>query len=248
MILFKNALYLAWSDTRARYNKSILGPFWLTFGNLIGVLGLSLVWGTLLKEDMTSFVPSLTIGMIVWQLVAGSIGDGPTIFVRQANMIRNVAIPFWFFALRTLCRQLINLIHNLVIVIGVIWYFDIPLNILSLLSLLGLILVSLNLFWMMYLLGMLGARFRDIEFLVSAMLPLLFFISPVIFRPDRLPPDLQLIWLNPLSYFIEVVRAPFLNQLPSSNSYFVMVGMLIVGALFTNILHRIKGKQIVFWI
>ena len=82
MTLFKNALYLAWIDTRARYKKSVLGPFWLTFGNLIGVLGLSVVWANLLKEDMRTFVPSLTIGLIVWQLVAGTIGEGATTFVR----------------------------------------------------------------------------------------------------------------------------------------------------------------------
>ena len=33
------ALHLAWMDTCTRYRRSILGPFWLVFGTLIGVGG-----------------------------------------------------------------------------------------------------------------------------------------------------------------------------------------------------------------
>ncbi|QWF70867.1 ABC transporter permease [Methylomonas paludis] len=248
MILLKNAFYLAWTDTRARYKKSILGPLWLTLGNLVGVLGLSIVWATLLKEEMRSFVPSLTIGMIIWQLVAGAIGDGPTIFIRQAGMIRNVAIPAWFFVIRALARQIINLLHNLVIVLGVVWYFDFPVQSITWLALPGLLLVIFNLFWIMYFLGMLGARFRDVEYLINALLPLLFFISPVIFRPDRLPVNMEIIWLNPFSYFIEVVRSPFLGHIPDTKNYVVMLGILLAGTIMTLIFQRLCGKRIAFWV
>ena len=248
MTLFKNALYLAWADTKARYKKSVLGPFWLTFGNLIGVLGLSVVWANLLKEDMRTFVPSLTIGMIVWQLVAGTIGEGSTTFIRQASIIRNVSIPYSFFVIRALSRQIINLLHNLIIVVGVIWYFDFPLQIEIWLALPGILLVLANLFWMTDLLGMLGARYRDIEHLVNAFLPLLFFISPVIFRPDRLPVDMQIIWFNPLSYFIEVVRAPFLGTVPEIGHYLIMLGILLVGSALTAYLLKHKGRQLAFWV
>lgn len=248
MTLVKNAFYLAWADTRARYKKSVLGPFWLTFGNLIGILGLSVVWANLLKEDMKTFVPSLTIGLIVWQLVAGTIGEGATTFIRQAGIIRNVPIPHWFFVIRALSRQIINLLHNLIIVVGVVWYFDLPLQAETWLVLPGILLVFTNLFWVTYLLGMLGARYRDIEYLVNAFLPLLFFVSPVIFRPDRLPVGMQIIWYNPLSYFIEVVRAPFLGTVPDTSHYLVVLGILLVGSALAAALVKLKGRQLAFWV
>jgi len=248
MSLLRNAIYLAWTDTRARYKKSFLGPFWLTLSNLIGVLGLSLVWANLLKEDMHTFVPSLTIGMIVWQLVAGAIGDAPGTFVRQANVIRNVAIPTWFFAVRALSRHAINLVHNLVIVVGVVIYFKFPLTLVTWLAVPGLALVILNLYWITFFLGIIGARFRDIEYLVSSFLPLLFFISPVIFRPDRLPVSMEIIWMNPLSYFIEVVRAPFLGKVPSLATYLIMLGLLLTGGTLTALITHSRGKRIAFWI
>ncbi len=248
MSLLQNAVYLAWADTRARYKKSVLGPFWPTLTNLLGVLGLSLVWASLLKEDMSSFVPSLAIGLIVWQLIAGVISDGPGTFVRQAAMIRNVAIPPWFFVSRNLARHLINLLHNLVIVVGVMLYFSTPVTAWTWMVIPGLLLVVLNLFWMLYLLGMLGARFRDIEHLVAGVVPMLFFLSPVIYRADRLPMGLNVVWLNPLSYLIEAIRTPLLGHPPHANTYPVLLLMLGLGSVLTWLYQRAHGRHLAFWV
>ena len=248
MSLIFNAMYLAWSDTRARYSKSILGPFWLTFGNLISILGLSVVWSALLKQDMHTFVPTITIGMIVWQLVSGAITDGATTFIRQAQVIRNVSMPVWFFVVRSLTRQVINLLHNLVIAIGVIWYFKLPVTSVTLLAIVGLLLVILNLLWMTYVLGLLGARFRDLEYTITALMPLFFFITPVIFRADKLPLSLKIIWLNPLSYFIDVVRTPVFGEIPALKTYVVMLSLLAVGTLISYILNHRYSHRLAFWL
>jgi ABC-type polysaccharide/polyol phosphate export permease len=248
MTLIKNALLLAWSETRARYKKSYLGPLWITLGNFVAILGLSVVWSSLLKEDPRSFIPSLTIGLVIWQLLSASISEASTIFIRQAHLMRSLPLPNWFYVLRALTRQTINLLHNLIIVIIVIYFFEIELFASSLLSILGIILVLANLFWMIYLLGILGARYRDIEHIINAVLPLLFFVSPVIFRADRLPPNLDIIWLNPLSYFIEVVRSPIISSTPQTSNYYVMIAFFCLGLFFTNFIAQKKGRQLTFWV
>ncbi|HET9113453.1 MAG TPA: ABC transporter permease [Burkholderiales bacterium] len=248
MSLVFNAMYLAWSDTRARYSKSVLGPFWLTFGNLISILGLSIVWSALLKQDMHTFVPTITIGMIVWQLVSGAITDGATTFIRQAPIIRNVSMPTWFFVVRSLTRQVINLLHNLVIVVGVIWYFHLPLTAVSLLAIPGLLLVILNLSWITYILGLFGARFRDLEYTIASLMPLFFFITPVIFRADKLPISMKIISLNPLSYFIEVVRDPVFGEIPTLKAYAVMLGLLAFGAIASVLFNRRYRHRLAFWL
>jgi ABC-type polysaccharide/polyol phosphate export permease len=248
MKLFQNSVYLAWADTKARYKKSILGPFWPVLTNLIGVLGLSVVWANLLHENMTTFVPSLTLGLIAWQLISGTLIDGPVTFYRQAGMIKNVAIPAWFFVLRLLARHTINMLHNVVIVISVMFFFKVQITWTTLLVIPGLILVLLNLFWMMFLLGMLGARFRDIEHLVNSAVPLLFFVSPVVYRINRLPANLNIVWFNPLSYFIEVVRAPVLGHVPGHNAYMIMIVLFITGSLTTWAYYKSYAKRLAFWV
>lgn len=248
MSLVFNAMYLAWSDTRARYSKSVLGPFWLTLSNLISILGLSIVWSTLLKQDMRTFVPLITVGMIIWQLVSGSITESTTTFIRQAQVIRNVSMPTWFFVVRSMTRQVINLLHNLVIVVGVVWYFHVPLTVITWLAVVGVLLVILNLVWITYVLGLLGARFRDLEYTIASLMPLLFFVTPVIFRANNLPISMRIIWLNPLSYFIEVVRSPVYSEVPSLRTYAVMIGLLIFGVGLSWVLNRRYRHRLAFWL
>lgn len=248
MSLMQSAVYLAWSDTKARYKKSVLGPFWPTLTNLFGVVGLGLVWAELMGQDLQVFLPQLAIGLIVWQLISGVLIDGPMVFVRQASIIRNVGIPVWFFVFRGLTRHLINLLHNTVIVGGVLIYSGIPLTSDAWLVVPSLILVVLNLYWVTHFLGLLGARFRDIEHLIASVAPILFFISPVIFRADRLPVSFNLVWLNPLSYMIEAIRAPLLGQAIPSLAYPVMICMLVFGSALTLFYQRTVGKNLVFWV
>lgn len=248
MTLIQNAIYLAWADTKARYKKSVIGPFWPTLTNVFGVLGLGLVWGHLLNQDMNTFIPQLTVGLIVWQLIAGTLTDGPQTFVRHAGLVRNVPIPSWFYTVRTLFKHLINLVHNSIILVGVMVYYQVPFTENTWLVMPGLLLVSFNLYWILHGLGLVGARFRDVELLLTSLVPLLFFISPVIYQANRLPVALNVVWLNPFSYMIEAIRTPLLGSAPDVLTWYVLVGMLVVGGGLTWLLQRTQGKKIAFWV
>lgn len=248
MSLVQNAIYLAWADTKARYKKSVIGPFWPTLTNVFGILGLGLVWGTLLKQDMNTFIPQLTVGLIVWQLIAGALTDGPQTFVRHAGMVRNVAMPSWFFSVRALAKHLINLMHNFIILVCVMLYYKVPLNLNTWLVLPGFFLVTLNLYWILHGLGLVGARFRDIELLITSLVPLLFFISPVIYRADQLPAALNVVWMNPFSYMIEAIRTPLLGNAPDPLTWYVLMAMLLIGSGLTWLHQRTQGKNLAFWV
>lgn len=246
--LLANACFLAWADTKARYKKSALGPLWIVLTNLIGVLGLSIIWARLFKQPVAEFAPTLALGLIVWQLLASILIDAPVAFVRESRMIRNVSLPVWFFAFRLLMKHVITFLHNLLIVAGVVWYFALPVGWGWLLSALAIVLMFANLFCMVCLLGLLGARFRDIELAIQAFVPLLFFFTPVMFKADTLP-DLQLlIWSNPLSYFVEAFRAPLLGQDMPHHPLLVMAAMLLVLSVITTWTLKTVGRRVAFWV
>lgn len=241
-------LYFAWGDTRARYSRSVLGPFWLVIGTAVGVAGLGFIWGGLLNIDRASFVPALAIGIVVWQLIAGCITESSSAFTRNSAVIRNLNTPFLIFPAQLLLRQLINFLHNVVVVVLVFFIYPPPFSISSLLVIPGLILVIGNLGWVVILFGMLGARFRDLEQTVAVLVPLLFFLSPVLYRPKQLG-DLEFyIWLNPLSYLISVVRDPIQGFTPAGFVYLVSGGMLVIGWIVAIWLYRNRSIRIPFWV
>jgi ABC-type polysaccharide/polyol phosphate export permease len=240
-------LYLAWTDIRARYRRSVLGPFWITLGTAIGVVGLGYLWSTLLRIDRATFIPSLAAGLILWQLISGLLTESATIFARQGNVIRNFRAPYFVHCLQLLLRQVVTFTHNSLVVIAVIFLLDVPVTWQTLWVIPAFILLLLNLLWLSLLVGICGARFRDIEHGIAAMMPLFFFISPVLYRPDQLPFDAWIIWINPFSYFIEIVRPPLLGIAPEPIALIGAVTMALAGWGITLAVFNAKRHRIAFW-
>lgn len=242
------AFYFAWGDTLARYRRSVLGPFWMVLGTTIGVVGLGLLWARLLNVDYAVFIPSLTIGLVVWQLISGTIVEGSTILIRNAALIRNVKTPYLIFPAQVLIRQLINFSHNSIVIVGVLLIYTPNLSWATLLIIPNIFLVSANLLWMVLLMSMIGARFRDIEQLIAATMPILFFLSPVIYRPDQLGIKSIFVWLNPFSHMISLLRFPLQGQITPSFIYVTMGLMMIVGWTVSLWVLNRKYGRIAFWV
>jgi len=243
-----NSLYLAWTDNKTRYRNSLLGPFWPTITTLMTVTALSFIWGHLLKESSEEYIPHLAIGLILWQLISGIIVDSPTLFIRNAQVIKNVVLPNWFFTIRVLFRHLTNFIHNAFIIIGVLLYCNIPLKHEMLFFFPYLLLALLILFFLSHSIGLLGARFRDMEPLISGVVPLLFLISPIIYTAERLPLGFNIVWANPFTYLLESLRCSLTGgQTPDITN---VVLMLMLGALIALavLLEHSIGKKIAFWV
>lgn len=240
--------YFAWSDTKARYKRSLLGPFWIVLGTAIGVAGLGFLWSALLKVERATFIPSLTLGIVVWQFIAGCFTESTTVLTRHGSVIRNIKGPYLFFPFTLVARQLVTFAHNAVVILFVLILFPPPIGWAQWLVVPGLFLLLGNLLWISTLIGMLGARFRDLEPLIGAVMPMLFFLSPVIYRPENLGVKAKIIWLNPFTYLISLVRDPLQGVAPSLWVYTVSLAMFGLGWLVTLLLLGRRYHRVPFWI
>lgn len=242
------AWFFAWSDARARYKRSVLGPFWLVLSTMIGIGGLGLVWGALMKVDRSVFIPLLTVGLVMWNMIAGSVTGSTHVFSRHASVIRNIPTPTLRISLQLLFEQIVNLVHNLAVVALMLMAYPERVSPLALLALPGLALVLVNLLWVIQVLGILGARFRDFDPLVSALMPILFFMSPVLYQSHQLGPRAFVMQFNPLGYWVEIVREPILGTVPSAFTYGITVAMAVAGWTLAIWLTRAKAARIPYWV
>lgn len=240
--------FIALSDVRARYKRSVLGPLWLTLGTAGGSAGLGFIWSELLRVDAATFVPTLTAGLILWQFIAGLITEASTLFSRQASIIRNLNLPLAIHPAQLLLRHLINLAHNAPVFFLVALGLGHPLTMTTWLALPGLLLLALNLLWIAFFIGLLGARFRDLEYLITMAMPLLMFISPVFYRPNYLPFSERIMWFNPFSHFIELVRYPLFGAPPPLFVVETNLAMLVIGWSLTLWLFNRQHHRIAFWV
>ena len=58
--------YIASTDLRARYKRSILGPFWIVLSLGLGSVGLGVMWSFLWGAPLHEMLPSITVGFLIW--------------------------------------------------------------------------------------------------------------------------------------------------------------------------------------
>ena len=216
------------SDTAAKYRRSILGPLWLTLGMAITVIGLGTFWSLIWRVDVASFFPYLTAGLLIWNFLVAAMVEGTVCFAQQASVIRAAPLPLFLHPLRMTVKTTITLLHNSVVYIAVAAFFHVPVTPATLLVLPGLAgLFAFSLATALTL-GIIGARFRDFPPIVEAIVPLMFFITPVLWFTSALGERAYFANFNPFTHLIAVVREPMLGQVPSATNYLVVTAIVVV--------------------
>jgi lipopolysaccharide transport system permease protein len=206
---------LAWAlarlDLRNRYRGSVIGPFWVTLSTAIMVLGLGLLYSQLLKQDLTLYLPHLAVSLIVWNTMAALVPDATTCFSSAEGVIRQLPLPLTTHVLRSVFRNALSAAHSLPLIVVVFaamghmpgWeaFMIIP----------GLVLLGVNAFAACIFLGMVCARFRDIGQIVTNIMQLAFFMTPVIWKVELLGPKAALLFLNPFYPILETIRGPLVE-------------------------------------
>jgi ABC-type polysaccharide/polyol phosphate export permease len=238
-----------WQDIKQRYRRSVLGPFWLTLSTGVMVAGLGIVYATIFRMPVDRYLPFLAVGLVVWTLLSTMVTEGCQVFIAGEQIIKQIRLPFTAHACRLLWRNLIIFAHNLVIVVAVLlWFGRFPgLSYLALL-LPAMILLSLNALWLILLLGLISARFRDVPLLVGSLLQIAFFLTPILWHPELLPGRNRIVHWNPLYHYVEIVRAPFLGSAPELHSWWMVLAITGAGWLFTFMIFRKYRGRIALWV
>ncbi|MFN9090755.1 MAG: ABC transporter permease [Alphaproteobacteria bacterium] len=242
------AAALAWGDIKHRYRGSVLGPFWVTLTTAAMVVALGFFYSHIMRVDPGTFFPWLAISLILWGMVSQSVTDGAECFASAEAVIRQIPLPFTVHVLRCVLRNLLVAMHNLPLIIAVMVIFDVSPGFGLLAIVPGLLLFLCNAFSVAFFLGMVCARFRDIPPIISSLMQLCFFVTPIIWLPELLGDRAGWLLLNPFNSIMETMRAPLLGRPLDPQVWLSALGFTaaLLGlalAFFT----RFRGR-IAFWV
>jgi len=236
-------------DIRKRYARSKIGQFWLTISTGIMVATLGFVWSTLWKMPVADLLPFIAISLIVWTLIAGAAGEAATVFVASGPIYLNQGLTFSTAVYALIFRHLLIFLHNLPIVALTMLIFAVPVGLTGLLALPGFALLLLSLLWITYLVAIACLRFRDLAQVVQSVLTIAFFITPVLWKPDQIPPDKQyFLALNPFAALMAVVREPVLGQLPTLYDWLSAALFAVGGIIISLPIIGYCQRRIIYWI
>lgn len=234
-------------DIRQRYRRSVIGPFWLTIsmGVMVGALGV--LYGTIFKQKMDDYLPYLSSGFVIWGLISSLVLEGTGAFIMGEGLIKQLAAPLSIHVYRVAWSNLIIFFHNVwIFFIVALWYAKNP-GWVALACIPGLVVVVVNGVWIGLLFGLLSTRFRDIPQIVASVVQVMFFMTPIIWRPEMVPGRALILHLNPFYYLVEIVRAPLLGYVPGARVWLGVLLITVLGWCVALLFYTVYRWRLAYW-
>lgn len=239
---------MATIDIKMRYKRSKLGQFWITISNAINILALSVIWSCLFKAPIKEYLPYITINFFLWAFLNGIILEGSQIFISSSRYMQQVPIKKSSFAYMNVFKNLIVFGHNLIVMAIVFALFQRNIGINVLFSIAGLVLILINAVWVSLFVGMICARFRDVQSIIASMLQIVFYVTPTMWRLENMSG--KIVWIsnfNPFNIFISIVRDGMFNSGPNLRYWASAIVITCVGYAITFYSFAKYRSRIVFW-
>ncbi|MDQ1911632.1 ABC transporter permease [Paenibacillus sp. GD4] len=233
-------LVLAVRDVKIRYQLSVLGIYWA----LINPMLMALVWGfvfnNMFKSQGVEGVPYLVFlfcGLTLWQLFSNSIMSSVNSLVGNATMLSKVSFERIILPSSSIIARFVDFIFSLLILIVLMVYYDISVTKEVLWLPLLLIVQLMFTAGLAYLFSAINVFFRDVSQIISVVLMLWMYISPVLYTVKQIPEDIRKYFsYNPIGQLIHMeVTAIFGKTGPNINDLLLTTSISIV-TLFIGIL------------
>jgi len=249
--LFRIAGMLAWQDMRQAYRRSAVGPFWVTIDMAVQIVTMGLVFGLIFKTEMNDYLPFLATSIIVWGFISTTINEGCMTFIAAEAIIKQLNISHFQHVARTVWRNLLTAGHNLVILpLVLIFFMKMPTW--SLVALLpATALLILNLTWVVWLLGMMSARYRDMPPIIASVMTIAFYLTPVMWYPKLIEDNSLahlMLGLNPFYHWLQIVRLPILGQWPTLENWGLAALSAGIGWAITLLAYKKYRNMIAYWV
>ncbi|MFZ4481132.1 MAG: ABC transporter permease [Rhodoferax sp.] len=240
---------LGWNDIAKQYRRSFIGPVWIALNTAIFIIGFGYIGAQLFKTDLEDYLPYFCAGQVIFTLLSSLLSEGCSTFVAADTFIKQAACSKTLFVSRVVFRNLLMFLHNAVVVFGVLLWFGKFQDIRWGEFLLALPVTFLAGWLVVAIVGVIATRFRDVPMIITSLLQLLFFVTPVMWRPAQLTARAQVIIdYNPFAVFLGLVRAPLLGQsVPWEVWRAALLIIAALGVAFVGIYLKSR-KKIVYWL
>jgi lipopolysaccharide transport system permease protein len=242
---------LSFLDIKLRYRGSLLGPFWLTLSTAVMVGAIGFLYASLFHQDVSQYLPFLTISLVLWNFFNTITAEGCTCFTSSEGMIRAMRMPLSLHAARIVIRNIIVLAHNIIVIVIVFAIFHTTPNLDSFSVLPASLLWTIDSFATVLLLGAIGARFRDIPPIIGSIVQIAFYLTPIMWAPSMLAhrgiAQVFINW-NPIFALLEIIRGPLLGQAIEPHCWLVacLYSVMVCGIAF-YVFTRARPR-IAYWV
>jgi ABC-type polysaccharide/polyol phosphate export permease len=229
---------------------SRIGRWWPSIGLAIRIAFVGLSFGLVLGARPADYLPWLATGWAVWGMISSTLTNSDAALSSNKDMMLALAMPKEAFVVRVIVKELMLLIQNSVVVFPVVLLAGVGIRFEFLLLIPGLAITAVFLYGLGLVLAPLVARFKDFGPLFSSIIGVMFFVLPIMWRPESIQSELAhlILGLNPLYHYLQIVRLPLLGESPTNLNYLLAtIGAAAILTAGTFVMKKTRDK-IVYWV
>ena len=219
-------------ELKARYRGSVLGFVWSFVNPLLLLLVYTFVFTVVLPAshppELQPFALFMFCGILPWTWFSSSLLEAANVLIAGGHLIRKVLFPAEVLPIVTVLAGLAHFCLGLPILAAFLLYYRVPVSLTDLMWFPVIVLIQLILtLGLALLLSALAVHFRDVRDLLSNLLTLWFFATPIIYALSQVPePVRRYLTLNPFTHLV----VSYQEVLFRAGSFALWPRLLVVGA------------------
>jgi lipopolysaccharide transport system permease protein len=207
---FRELFYiLVWRDVLVRYKQTAFGLAWTFLKPLLTAMVFAVVFGKMVKipSGGMPYAPFILVALLPWLFFSTAVADASNSLHAHGGLLSKVYFPRLLAPLVAVLVALIDTSIALLLVIPMLWIFDVDLS-WRLIAMVPLtVVVAMLAFGLGLLAATLNVRFRDTGLILPYLLQFGLYLSPIVFPSDLVPPTWRWLYsLNPMVGVIEAFR------------------------------------------
>jgi lipopolysaccharide transport system permease protein len=223
-------LSLVQRELKARYRGSVLGFFWTFLNPTLHMLVYALLFSVYMRQSLKHYTFFMFVGLLPWIWFSTSVGGGASAVSDRRDLMTKVRFPAQVLPATVVVTNLCNFLFSLPLMLGLGLFFgEWPTwHVIAFPFVVGIQLCfTLGL---VYVISSLNVTFRDLQHIVSNLLTMWFFVTPVLYATTTIPEQYRTVAVlaNPMAILITSYQAIFYeHRLPD----FGPLLALLAGAL-----------------
>jgi lipopolysaccharide transport system permease protein len=207
---FRDLLFfMVWRDLKSRYRQTALGPVWFILQPLMSMVLYSVIFGWIAKlpSDNQPYAVFTYVALLPWDFFTDSLNSGSNSLLGSMSLISKVYFPRLIVPLSQVISSLVDFALSLVVLAGMMIYYQIhPTWGIALIPFYLLLAALTGLGIGLWFSGII-VRYRDFGQIVGFLVRVLMYSAPVVYSISLVPEKWRTLYsLNPVTAVVEGFR------------------------------------------
>lgn len=214
-------------EIRGRYKNSILGIMWSFLNPLLQLAVYSIIFGALLSGGDQTYPIYICVALIPWTYFTTAITQSSFTIIGNADIIKKVYFPREILPISVVTSGAVNFIISTIIILAFVIFSGVGLTWHILFYPFVLLVQYVLLLGISFIVSSITVYFRDLEHIIGIILLAAFYGTPIVYKLEQLPANLQIIMqLNPMTHIINGYRDIFYyHQMPNIGVLGILFGI-----------------------